>query len=70
MSEALGRKVTAAKVDSATLGNVAKAMQPMFDHYDRVGLRGNPLTLSAILDNEPRTLAAYFAELARSGGSA
>lgn len=70
MSEALGRKVTAAKVDPATLGTDAKSMQPMFDHYDRVGLRGNSLTLSAILDHEPRTLAAYIAELARSGGSA
>lgn len=70
MSEALGRKVTAAKVDPATLGTDAKSMQPMFDHYDRVGLRGNSLTLSAILDHEPRTLAAYVAELARSGGSA
>lgn len=70
MSEALGRDVTATKVDPATLGTDAKPMQPMFDHYDRVGLRGNSLTLTAILDHEPRTLAAYFAELARSGGSA
>jgi hypothetical protein len=39
-------------------------MQSMFAHYERVGLRGNPLTLRAILGREPRTLAAFFQELA------
>jgi hypothetical protein len=39
-------------------------MRPMVDHYDRIGLRGNALTLAAILGREPRTLRAYFEELA------
>lgn len=41
----------------------------MFDHYDRIGLRGNPLTLAAILGRAPRTLRAYFEELAAGAGS-
>jgi hypothetical protein len=41
-------------------------MRPMFDHYDHYGLRGNSLTLSAILEKQPRTLRAYFEELAAS----
>ncbi len=64
MSEAVGRPVNAARADPATLGKEAAAMRPMFEHYDRVGLRGNGLTLRAILDREPRTLRAYFGELA------
>lgn len=63
MGQALGREVKAAEVDPDSLGDEAKPMQPMFEHYDRVGLRGNPLTLRAILGREPRTLQDYFAEL-------
>jgi hypothetical protein len=37
----------------------------MFAHYDRVGLRANPLVLRAILGREPRSLADFFQELAR-----
>jgi hypothetical protein len=36
----------------------------MFDWYDRHSLLGNALTLRAILGREPRTLRAYFEELA------
>jgi hypothetical protein len=39
-------------------------MKPMFDWYDRHSLLGNALTLRAILGREPRTLRAYFEELA------
>jgi hypothetical protein len=39
-------------------------MKPMFDHYERRGLLGNPLTLHAILGREPRSLRAFFKELA------
>lgn len=39
-------------------------MQRMFDWYDHNPLVGNPLTLRAILGREPRTLRAYFGELA------
>lgn len=68
MSEALGRDVRAAKADPDALGDEAQAMRPMFDHYDRVGLVGNPLTLRAILGREPRTLRDYFVELAAKQG--
>ena len=39
-------------------------MQPMLDYSDHHDLLGNPLTLRAILGREPRTLRAYFEELA------
>ncbi|MBV9969735.1 MAG: NmrA family NAD(P)-binding protein [Xanthobacteraceae bacterium] len=68
MSEALGRAVDAAKTNPATLGDGAAAMRPMFDFYDRTGLLGNSLTLRAILGREPRTLRAYFDELAADEG--
>lgn len=68
MGEALGREVRAAKTDPDAPGDEARAMRPMFDHYDRTGLVGNPLTLRAILGREPRTLRAYFDELAAEHG--
>ena len=67
MGRALGREINAAKVDPASLGEEAKPMRPMFEHYDRVGLRGNPLTLRAILGREPRSLGDYLSELAAGG---
>lgn len=36
----------------------------MFDWYDAHSLLGNPLTLTAILGHEPRSLLEYFKELA------
>ncbi|MET0383593.1 MAG: NmrA family NAD(P)-binding protein [Burkholderiaceae bacterium] len=65
-SEVLGRAVKAQRVDPATLGPEAAPMRPMFDHYERFGLKGNALTLTAILGREPRTLRGYFEELARA----
>jgi uncharacterized protein YbjT (DUF2867 family) len=62
--EVLGRPITPQKVDPASLPAAAQAMRPMFEHYDRIGLRGNALTLAAILGRAPRTLRAYFEELA------
>lgn len=64
VGEVLGRPITAQKVDPASLPAAAQAMRPMFEHYDRIGLRGNALTLAAILGRAPRTLRAYFEELA------
>ena len=61
--EVLGRTVLAERVDPDTLGDQAAPMRPMFEHYDRTGLRGNALTLCAILGREPRTLRAFFEEL-------
>lgn len=61
--EVLGRPVRAERIDPQTLGDKAGPMRPMFDHYDRTGLRGSALTLRAILGREPRTLLAFFQEL-------
>ena len=69
ISDVLGREITPRRIDPATLPDAAQALRPMFDHYDRSGLRGNALTLAAILGREPRTLRAYFAELAADGGN-
>lgn len=69
MSEALGREIKAAKIDPKTLGPQVEPMRPMFDHYDHIGLRGNALTLRAILGREPRALGAFFTELAASQGA-
>lgn len=67
MSEALGRPIRAERVDPDTLGEDIAPMRPMFAHYDRDGLRANPLMLRAILGREPRTLADFFKELAGEG---
>jgi uncharacterized protein YbjT (DUF2867 family) len=64
IGDALGRDIRAERIDPATLGKESGPMQSLFAHYERVGLRGNPLTLRAILGREPRTLAAFFQELA------
>jgi len=64
IGEVLSRPITPHRIDPDSLPAPAQAMRPMFDHYDRVGLRGNALTLAAILGREPRTLRAYFEELA------
>ena len=61
--EVLGRTVRAEKVDPDTLGDQAGPMRPMFEHYDHTGLRGNALTLRALLGREPRTLRAFFEEM-------
>ena len=67
MSEILGREIRAETVDRANMGSEVAPMRPMFEHYDRTGLLGSPLTLRAVLGREPRTLRSYFEELAREG---
>jgi uncharacterized protein YbjT (DUF2867 family) len=68
IGEVLGHPITAEKIDPISFGGDAKPMLPMFAHYDRDGLRGNSITLRAILGREPRTLQSYFKELAHSEG--
>ncbi|WP_261567543.1 SDR family oxidoreductase [Frankia gtarii] len=73
MTEACGREVTA---EDAPAGFTLPPGQPaglgaMFAEYDRHGFHGgNPLVLRTILRREPRTLAAYIAELGASGPGA
>ncbi len=69
IGEVLGRKISPKRIDPDTLGDAAQTMRPMFDHYDRIGLRGNALTLRAILGHEPRSLRVFFEELARVDGA-
>jgi uncharacterized protein YbjT (DUF2867 family) len=67
IGKALGRVIRAQRIDPDTLGDETKPMRPMFHHYEHVGLRGNPLTLRAILGRAPRTLEQFFSELAGEG---
>lgn len=71
ISVVLGREIKERR-DLDVLGDVPQAQRTMFEHYDRHDLLGNPLTLAAILNKEPRALRAYFEELAhqdrRAGG--
>ena len=64
IAEVLGRDIRAQRIDPDAMGPEAQPRRSMFDHYDRHDLRGNALTLRTILGREPRTLRAYFAELA------
>jgi uncharacterized protein YbjT (DUF2867 family) len=64
IGEVLRREIKAERLDPGALGDIPKPMKTMFDHYDHHGLLGNALTLRAILGREPRTLRAYFEELA------
>lgn len=66
MGDVLGRDIKADTVDQSTMGPDVAPMRPMFEHYDESGLRGNSLTLRAILGREPRTLRTYFEELAKA----
>jgi uncharacterized protein YbjT (DUF2867 family) len=65
IGDVTGRPIRAQRTDPDTLDEAANAMRPMFAHYDQHGLVGSSLTLRAILGREPRTLRAYFEELAR-----
>ena len=64
---ALGREIRAERIDPATQDQAPPPMRTMFAHYDRVGLRANPLVLRAILGREPRSLAAFVRERADRG---
>lgn len=65
IGDVLRREIREERIDPAQLGNEAAPMRPMFEHYDHFGLRGNALTLTAILGREPRSLRSYFQELAQ-----
>jgi hypothetical protein len=67
ISDVLGRTITPQRIDPQSLPAPAQAMRPMFDHYDRIGLRGSAVTLTALLGRPPRTLRSFFEELAESG---
>jgi uncharacterized protein YbjT (DUF2867 family) len=64
IGEVVGHPIRAERVDAVRLGDETRPMRPMFEHYEHHGLLGNPLTLQAILGREPRTLRAYFEQLA------
>ena len=72
MGRVLGRKIQAVRLDLNAGPKAAKpdaeqlaSIKPMFDWYDRHALLGNALTLRAVLGREPRSLRAYFEELAQ-----
>lgn len=76
IGEVLGREVKAEtpsfdewaeKTGVPEEGPVRPGLKQMFEWYDAHGLLGNPTTLRAILGREPRTLRAYFEELASEG---
>jgi uncharacterized protein YbjT (DUF2867 family) len=64
IGEVLGRPIRAERADPDSVPDAPPAMRRMFAHYDHFGLRGNALTLGAILGRAPRSLRAYFEELA------
>jgi uncharacterized protein YbjT (DUF2867 family) len=68
IGQVLGREITPKRIDPGTLPDSAQTLRPMFEHYDRIGLRGNALTLAAILGRAPRKLLSYFQELAAGDG--
>ena len=74
ISEVLGRPIRAERLDpkraAAGAGPGAPALERMFDWYDRRGLMGSAVSLRAILGREPRTLLAFFKELAARRGAA
>lgn len=64
ISKVLGKQITAGTIDPDALGQVPHDMKTMCEHYNHRGLVGNSLVLRTILGREPRTLRAYFEELA------
>jgi uncharacterized protein YbjT (DUF2867 family) len=64
IGKVLGREIRVERRDPNALGKIPQPMKTMFEHYDHHGLLGSPCTLRAILGREPRTLRAYFEELA------
>jgi uncharacterized protein YbjT (DUF2867 family) len=64
ISKILGREIKVEKRPLGALGRIPDPIKFMFEHYDHHSLLGNPLTLRAILEREPRSLQAYFEELA------
>ncbi|MGE2730770.1 NmrA family NAD(P)-binding protein [Mycolicibacterium vaccae] len=70
ISQVVGRPIRAERVDPTELDDVKPAMNAMFSHYDHAGLITTDVTLSAVLGRPPRTLEAYFQELALLAGTA
>ena len=72
IGKVLGRDIKADRIDpqkaAAGAGGQAAGMKKMFEWYDARGLQGCALTLHAILGREPRTLRAFFEELAAGSG--
>jgi uncharacterized protein YbjT (DUF2867 family) len=73
LSEVLGRRIEAARIDFDEWAEAAKlpegarrrGMQRLYADYDQYGFHGgNGLTLRAILGREPRSLRQYLRELA------
>jgi uncharacterized protein YbjT (DUF2867 family) len=73
MSEALGRRIEASRIDfdewadGAGLpeGPLRRGMQRLYANYDQYGFHGgNGLVLRSALGREPRALRQYFRELA------
>ncbi len=67
ISEVLGREIKAEKLEPKSEGirnPQQAAMKPMLQWYDTHGLMGNSLTLEAVLGRQPRTMKAYFEQLA------
>ena len=76
MGKVLGREIKAGTVpfedwaEKAGIpqdGPVRPGLRQMYEWYDAHGFAGNSVTLRAILGREPRTLKAYFEELASNG---
>lgn len=72
LSEALGRRIEAARIDFDEWAEAAhlpegprrRGMQRLYADYDQYGFHGgNGLTLRAILGREPRSLRQYLREL-------
>ena len=68
VSEVLHREIRVGTLDPSVLGDLPRDMKAMFEHYNHHGLLGSPLSLRTILGREPRTLRAYFEELAAGAG--
>ncbi|MER9598957.1 MULTISPECIES: hypothetical protein [unclassified Mesorhizobium] len=69
MSDVLGTEIKVGTIDPSAVGDLPRDMQTMFEHYDHHGLLGSPVALRAILGREPRSIRAYFEELAAAGGT-
>ena len=65
ISRVVRRPIRARRVDPDQLDGIKPAMKAMFRHYEHSGLVSTDVTLSAVLGRSPRTLEAYFRELAR-----
>jgi uncharacterized protein YbjT (DUF2867 family) len=75
MSEALGRRIEASRIDFDEWADGAglpegprrRGMQRLYANYDQYGFHGgNGLVLRSVLGREPRALRQYFRELAGS----